>query len=114
MTARCGGITREGSMKRLMMMAGMVLVASTTAQASINKPLKDLPKDAWTIATFWTEPIRQVAAQARRFDPLSGLWFGLLEGSVKSVERTAGLFWSQDDDSSQGSSSRKALLRYSF
>ena len=54
---------KEGSMKRLMMVVGIVLVSSTPAWASINSPLKDLP---------------------------------------------------QDDDSSQGSSSRKALLRYSF
>ena len=97
-------------MKRLMMIAGMVLASSTTAWASVNSPLKDLPKDAWTVATFWTEPIKQVAAETRRFDPISELWFGLLEGSVKSVGRTVALIWSQDDDSS----SRKALLRYSF
>ena len=101
-------------MKRLAMMAGMVVAASTTAWASVDRPLKDLPKDAWEVATFWTEPIKQAAAETRRFDPISGLWFGLLEGSVKSVERTAALIWSQDDNSPQGSSSRKALLRYFF
>ena len=101
-------------MKRLTMMAGMMLAASTTGWASVNRPMKDLPKDAWEVATFWTEPIKQAAAETRRFDAVSGLWFGLFEGSVKSIERIAGLIWSQDDDVSQGSSSRKALLRYSF
>ena len=90
-----------------------VMCCSTTAFAAIDKPLEELPKDAWDIATLWTEPIKHAARGARQIDPISGLWFGLLEGSVKSVERTVALVWSQDNDS-KAHPSRGDLLRYSF
>ena len=83
-----------------------------------EKPIRELPKDVWDLAFVWTEPIKQAAQGSRQFDPMSGVWFGLLEGSVKAVERTAGLVLSEDshDETIAHTSSKtgNALLRYSF
>ena len=80
-----------------------------------EKSLGELPKDMWDLAFVWTEPIKQAAKEARRSDPLSGLWFGILEGSVKSVERTANFFLPADEQRpGPQDKSGKALLRYTF
>ncbi|MDP3702808.1 MAG: hypothetical protein Q8R78_00245 [Candidatus Omnitrophota bacterium] len=68
------------------------------AQA-VDKPVEELPRDVAHLAFIWTEPIKSVATQVRRFDPVSGLWFGLLEGTVKTVERTAQFLFSDDTPS---------------
>ena len=61
------------------------------------------------------EPVKQVARETRRFDPISGLWFGLLEGSIKSVERTVNLVVQPDEEpSGPQRKSGKPILRYSF
>lgn len=94
--------------------AALVCIAAGRADAK-QKELKDLPKDALNLAFVWTEPLKQIAEQSKRFDPVSGLWFGLLRGSVKSVERTAAVLIPQDEDEAgaefEGS---KALLKYHF
>ncbi len=100
-------------MKTLLGVVVVVVSCSTTAFAAIDKPLEELPKDAWDIATIWTEPIKHAVTGARQVDPISGVWFGLLEGSAKSVERTVALLWSKDHDS-KAHPSRGDLLRYSF
>ena len=81
-----------------------------------DRPLEELPRDVWELAFVWTEPIKSVAKEMRRFDPLSGLWFGLLEGSVKSVERTAEFFMPRNTQQPPTSpdQSDNPLLRYSF
>ena len=56
--------------------------------AAVEKPVQELPLDVQNAATIWTEPIKSVAEYSRRFDPISGLWLGLLDGTRKSVERT--------------------------
>ena len=80
-----------------------------------ERPIEELPKDMWDMATVWTEPIKSAAEQSRRFDPVSGLWFGLLEGSVKSVERTT-KFLIQDEATPGGAPvpAEQPLLRYNF
>ena len=94
----------------------VLLIAGWTAPvAARERSLDDLPHDVWDVAFAWTEPIKHVARETRRFDPVSGLWFGLLEGSIKSVERTAGLFLpTQDEPSRNTGQSGQPLLRYSF
>jgi hypothetical protein len=77
--------------------------------------ITEFPKDAWDLAFMWTEPMKHVAKETRRFDPLSGLWFGLLEGSIKSVERTAEFLLQEGEErSGQPVKSGKPILRYSF
>ena len=95
----------------VVMMGGWARVAEAA-----DKSIEDLPRDAWNLALVWTEPIKQVARETRRFDPISGVWFGLLEGSVKSVERTASLLIPPSDKREPGSSidSGKLQFRYAF
>lgn len=80
-----------------------------------ERPIEQLPKDVWDLAFVWTEPLKHVAKESRRFDPVSGLWFGMLEGSIKSVERTTKLFM-QEDVTPRGSAqpAEQPLLKYSF
>ena len=80
-----------------------------------EKSIQELPRDVWDLAFVWTEPIKSIAQESRRFDPVSGLWFGMLEGSIKSVERTTRLFV-QEDRTPHGSAqpTEQPLLKYSF
>ena len=93
-----------------------LVVGSMGAVEAKDKNIEDLPKDVWTLATFWTEPIKQVVKDSRQFDPVSGFWFGLVEGSVKSVERTADVLLPPKDKSQPGADVKdgKLLYRYSF
>ena len=95
----------------LIQAAGLALRAEAR-----DRPLEELPRDVWELAFVWTEPIKSVAKEMRRFDPLSGLWFGLLEGSVKSVERTAEFFIPRNaqEPPTSPDEADNPLLRYSF
>ena len=64
--------------------------AGASERVSKQVQLRQVSQDAWNIAT---EPFKSVARETRRFDPITGLWFSLLEGSVKSIERTAQIFF---------------------
>lgn len=103
-------------MRRTGLVLGIILLLSWAGSVqSTEKPIDELPKDAWDLAFVWIEPIRSAARESRRFDPVSGLWFGLLEGSVKSVERMATFLWpAEETDSDAPARPDKALLRYSF
>lgn len=94
------------------------LVGVAVSLEAREKPIEELPRDAWNLAFVWTEPIKHAAQQGRQFDPVSGVWFGLLEGSVKAVERTAGLVLPSEEESAMAakhpSRTDNALLRYSF
>ena len=93
-----------------------LVMGAGRAEAKVKeKSIQQLPRDAWELAFVWTEPIKCVLKESRRFDPVSGLWFGIVEGSVKSVERTAGFFLPGDKDR-EGSEvdSGKVLIRYTF
>ena len=102
--------------------AGMVLVSVVLAWGwaealwAEERSLEDLPNDVWDLAFVWTEPLKEAARETRRFDPISGLWFGLLEGSVKSIERTADVFLPRQKGSSPRSTQQKnpTLWRYTF
>ena len=95
--------------------AAIVAVLCVGLVEAKDKPIEELPKDVLGLAFCWTEPVKQVARETRRFDPVSGLWFGLLEGSIKSVERTAELFLlKHNEPSDRAPASDKALLRYAF
>ena len=72
----------------LIALGGLVMLAAQPAYAE-QRSITELPKDVWNLAFVWTEPIKQVAKQTKQSDPISGVWFGVLDGSVKSVERTA-------------------------
>ena len=80
-----------------------------------DKPIEQLPKDVWDLAFAWTEPIKAVAKETQAFDPISGLWIGLVDGSVKSFERTAQFFLPRDKAlHGPHFEEGKALIRYSF
>ena len=103
-------------MWRMLVMVMLLVGGSMAAEAARERPLSELPKDAWDLAFVWTEPVKQAARESRRFDPISGLWFGLLEGSIKSVERTAEFFFPPETPppAGQPESPNKPLLRYNF
>ena len=99
-----------------------VIVAWITAAMSVvgfqgafavDKPIQELPGDMADVMTLWTEPIKSVAEETRRFDPISGLWFGLLKGTVKSFERTAALLLN-DRESANSNRDTGKLFRYRF
>lgn len=79
-----------------------------------ERPIKELPKDIWDLAFVWTEPLKQVARHSRQSDPVSGLWFGLIDGSVRSVTRTAKFFLAHPDDATSPTPNPKKQFRYSF
>ena len=93
------------------MCAGWVAVADAR-----EKDLEDLPRDVWDLATAWTQPIQQVARETQRFDPVSGTWFGLLEGSLKSVEQTVAFILPPQHQDQPGSEVKdgKLLFNYGF
>ena len=93
----------------------IMVVLGTPAVCGVEKPLKDLPKDVTDVALLWTQPIKSVAEQSRRFDPVSGLWFGLLDGTVKSVERAVRIFVPREEPApARPGSKPDKLLEYTF
>ena len=97
-------------------LTGLLLIGWAGAIEARERQLEQLPKDVWDLAFIWTEPVKSIAEDTRRFDPVSGIWFGLLEGSMKSVERVTDFLLPQQKDASPSSApeSQKPLLRYSF
>jgi hypothetical protein len=84
--------------------------------AAAERPLEQLPQDVLALADAVTQPVQEVHRETRRFDPVSGLWFGLVEGSVKSFEHTAKflLAATAEDDAQQERSGKNPLVKYSF
>ncbi len=110
--------TREASMRDAVVGMLLMLAAGWAGEADAReKPLEELPQDVWTLAFAWAEPIKQAIREARRFDPVSGVWFGLLEGSVKSFERAAAVFFPPPQEAPKerrGQPLEEPLLRYTF
>ncbi len=99
-------------MRRAMAIVIVLALGWGTARAEAReKSIRELPKDLWDIAFVWTEPIKQVVKHSRHSDPISGLGFGLLDGSMKSVERTTRFFLFQESEPTPESGKQ---LRYSF
>ena len=94
----------------------MLLVGWTAVANARDKDLEDLPRDAWDLATVWTEPIKGVARETRRLDPVSGAWFGLLKGSLKSIERTVAFILppQQEDQPGAAVKGEKLPFHYAF
>lgn len=92
--------------------AALVLCCACAApvRAADERPIETLPGDVVNAATVWTEPIK--AIHARGFDPISGLWVGLIEGTVASAQRALGLI--QGRASSNPARDGGKLFRYSF
>lgn len=84
--------------------------------AAAEKPLGQLPQDMLALADAATQPVQAVHRETRRFDPISGVWFGLVEGSVKSVEHAAKFFFdtAKEDDAQQARTGKNPLVKYSF
>ena len=101
-------------MKRALMVIGMIMSTWSGTLLASDKPIEELPRDVMDLAFVWTKPIQQVAEESRRFDPVSGLWFGLLEGSVKSVERTAQILLFHEGEPSSPAKEPGKIFRYSF
>ena len=91
-------------------LAVVMLAAPVVAEAN-ERSLKQLPGDVWSLAT---EPIKSVARETRRVDPITGLWYGLMEGSMKSIQRTANLFLHNDAAVSSPHDPARPQARYSF
>lgn len=98
-----------------MLVLGVIAWAGV-GEAAKEQPIEELPRDVWSLAWVWTEPLKQAARDTRKFDPVSGFWFGLLEGSVKSMQRTADLLLpdQKTDTPSTGAAPAKAQFRYSW
>ena len=82
-----------------------------------EKTIKDIPKDAWNLGTVWTEPIKGVIKETRRVNPISGLWHGLWQGSIKSLQRTAEFLIQKEEEAQPNQPAQpeeQPLLRYSF
>ena len=92
-----------------------VFVGACTV-AAVEKPLNQLPQDLLTLADAATQPIQEVHRETRRLDPISSVWFGLLEGSVKSVEHTAKFLFdaTKEDDTSHARPGKNPIVKYSF
>jgi hypothetical protein len=100
-------------MKRIAGVLAAALIAGWAGGAAAEDPsIEQLPRDVGNAATIWTEPLKSVAEQSRRRDPVSGLWFGLLEGSVRSVERTVNLI--RDRESAHPQRDAGKIFRYQF
>jgi hypothetical protein len=99
-------------MRRAIIVLALACSGWAGQAAAVERPLEELPHDAWDAATGWAQPIK---SSARRVDPISRLWLGMLEGSVRSVERTAGLLmYRNEPDAGQKEGEDSALLKYSF
>ena len=95
--------------------AGLLCIAVAGAAEARERALTELPGDVWSLATAWTEPIKQAAKYSQQIDPVSGVWFGLLDGSVKSVERAVEFIRPADKTrAGPEMKSGNALLRYTF
>ena len=103
-------------MRRLWTLSALVMLAAWTSTAeATEKSIEDLPGDLARLSLAWTEPVTGAIDGARQVDPVSGVWFGMLEGSVRSVERVVSLF--KDHANRRSEPSRNGgllLLRYSF
>ncbi len=108
---RRGGYNTS-TMMRAMAVLSAVFACAACAWAADERPLETLPHDVADAATVWTEPVKAVQEQTRRFDPVSGLALGLIEGSVASVERAANLL--RGRESSEPARDAGKLFRYSF
>ena len=101
--------------RRVMAIVLIGISVGTLAAEAKDRPIEQLPQDVWNLATVWTEPIKGVARESRRLDPISGVWIGLIDGSVKSVERTAQFFLPTENNAPGPTYKEgKALLRYTF
>ena len=100
-------------MRQLLVVTMLVVLATwTRTAAAAEKSINELPGDLARLSFVWTEPITGAIDGARQFDPVSGLWFGMLEGSVKSVERAANFF--MREHASEPSRTGDPLLKYTF
>ncbi len=99
-----------------MLMMSIAFGSSIAAAKTMDgRPLKQLPSDVMNLVLAWTEPMKAVVKDTRQFDPVGGLWFGLVDGSVKSVERTVEIFLPPGhEEQAPMFKGGKALLRYSF
>lgn len=98
-------------MRRVVGLVVVVLVGWTGTATAAERPIEELPGDVGRVIFAWTEPIKQVAKRSRELDPVSGLWIGLIDGSVKSVERTAQFLL---EDRSSATQEPGKIFRYSF
>ena len=100
---------------KIFVLAGWMIVAGSYVVRAEDRPIEELPRDIWNLATVWTEPIRQAAKRSRDFDPVSGVCFGIVDGSVKAIGRTAVLFFPHEKNfPGTERKGAKPILRYSF
>ena len=98
----------------VMCVVGLVGSSGLTAVLADEKPIQQLPRDVGGLAMTWTEPIQSVVERSHQFDPVSGLWFGLLEGSVKSVEQTIKFLFFDTQQPSRLPQEPGKRFRYTF
>lgn len=101
--------------KSLIILLGACLfIAQTDFVCAEEKTIDQLPDDIVDIATVWIEPIKQVHKRSKQLDPISSLWFGLIEGSIKSVERVVSMVFSQEDQPHTPPRKPSETFRYTF
>ena len=105
MTVRIGSV--------MALSAGIGWIALPTAGDAAERRLEQLPGDLATVLLLWTEPLKQIAIHSRQMDPVTGLWLGLIDGSVQSLSRSAKLFLS-DGARSPTSNEPGKMLQYTF
>ena len=98
----------------MMALAVAVLVSWAGMAEARERSIRKLPKDVLSVAFFWTEPLKEFAEHTRRFDPIRGVWSGLVNGSVKSVQRTARFFFVKDTEPDAHGKQSEGILHYSF
>ena len=91
--------------------AGLLVLAGAGVAGADQPDLEQLPQQVWNVAM---EPLSSVARETRRFDPISQLWFHLLESSMKSVERTANLLFRTGSDAPAPRNSTRLQALYSL
>lgn len=91
-----------------------LFITQTDFVGADEKTIDQLPGDVADIATVWTEPIKQVHKRSKQFDPISSLWLGLIEGSVKSIERVISMVLSQKDQPHAPPRKPGETFRYTF
>ncbi len=96
------------------LMLCVCVIGSAPAAFAVERRLDQLPGDVAMFAFLWAEPLKQAVKESRQHDPISGVWFGLVDGSVKSLERTTSFFRYKDDGTPNEPPQGGKLLKYSF
>lgn len=86
------------------------LALPAIAQAR-ERSIQELPKDVWDLTFAWTEPLKVIARETRRTNPVSGIWHGLLYGPFRTADRATDIM---DERENLPGPEAEKQFRYSF